>query len=474
MTISRLRSSREAVLFVLLTPVLMFLSICLEQVDPHVPGKFAFLVLLGPTLLVALTGKRWQGLATAAFCGLGCVISGWIGAGMNMHVLSTTAMSMPLLLGAALLTVGTLLTLRCDEAERRLEDLDLAVSRVVAAENMSTLVDAIQDAVGTLDPDHEVEFYVWEPRDQAFVPTGSRNRLRPMYPLSLFGGTRHGEVELAPSLIDWTTLDGELEQSFGREYRLPLTAGDNEVFGFLRFEDKGRPQADFGHLLQILATFSGLAIKNVLLFERLREQARRDGLTGLVNYAAFQDELSLALKETAESANALALVLLDLDKFKQVNDRHGHHFGSVMLQRLADNWRAILPAGAVLARYGGDEFACILRQSSIADVQDHVQRLQQALDDNPVLAGDARLTIRPSLGIAIYPKDAGTAEELFHTADRALYAAKRRGGGICFASGDDAPHNLASTNSTPADAIEEPFDWNSDTVLAISAEKVTS
>src|SRR5262245_6018828 len=93
MTISRLRNSREAVLFLLLTPILMFLSMCLEQVDPHVPGKFAFLVLLGPTLLVALTGKCWQGLATAAFSGLGCIISGWVGAGMNPSILSTTAMS---------------------------------------------------------------------------------------------------------------------------------------------------------------------------------------------------------------------------------------------------------------------------------------------------------------------------------------------------------------------------------------------
>jgi hypothetical protein len=70
MTLSRMRSGREAVVFVLLTPLLMFLSVCLEQVNPQVPGKFAFLVLLGPTLLVALTGKRWQGLTTAVISGL--------------------------------------------------------------------------------------------------------------------------------------------------------------------------------------------------------------------------------------------------------------------------------------------------------------------------------------------------------------------------------------------------------------------
>jgi diguanylate cyclase (GGDEF)-like protein len=469
MTISRLRRGREAVLFVLLTPILMFFSMCLEQVDPHVPGKFAFLVLLGPTLLVALTGKCWQGLVTAAFCGLGCVVAGWVGAGMKVESLSTTSMSMPLLLGAALVAVGTLLTLRCDQAERRIGDLDTAVSRVVAAEDMGTLVEAIQTAVGMLDPDHEVEFFVWEPRDQAFVPIGSSHRLNPAQAVSLFGGARQDGAELAPSLRDWKTLDLELEHSSGREYRVPLTAGDDEVFGFLRFAETGLPHADFGHLLQILANFAGLAIKNILLFERLREQARRDGLTGLVNYATFQDELSHALKRTGESASSLALVLLDLDKFKQVNDRHGHHFGSVMLQRLAENWRAILPADGVLARYGGDEFACILRHSGRAEAQAHVERLIRALDANPLLAGDARLTIKPSLGIAIYPKDAGSAEELFQAADRALYTAKRRGGGAWFASDDQLADPESTVLSQSPQPVEASFDWETEPMLSSPA-----
>jgi diguanylate cyclase (GGDEF)-like protein len=466
MTVSRLRSGRQAAVFLLLTPILMLLSICLEQVDPHVPGKFAFLVLLGPTLLVALTGKCWQGLATAAFCGLGCVLSGWIGAGMNLEALSTTMMSMPALLGAALVAVGTLLTLRCDEAERRIGDLDLAVSRVVAVENMRDLVHAIQDAVRTLDPDHEVEFFVWEPRDQAFVPTLSDQRLCPLRAVSLFGGTRR-DVELAPSLRDWLRLDDELKL-VSREYRVPLTAGDNEVFGFLRFADRSRAQSDFGHLLQIVASFAGLAIKNVLLFERLREQARRDGLTGLFNYATFQDELSQAIKRASRSSKPgpnLALVLVDLDKFKQVNDRYGHHFGSVMLQTLADCWRRILPPTAVLARYGGDEFACIMQQSGIEEARAHVQRLRQALDDNTVQAGDAQLSIHSSIGIAVYPTDGTTAEDLFHAADRALYIAKRRGGGICCASDPGGTEQPSSSRAAPHNPTKPPIDLNAETIL---------
>jgi diguanylate cyclase (GGDEF)-like protein len=467
-----MRSGREAVLFVLLTPLLMFLSVSLEQVDPHVPGKFAFLVLLGPTLLVALTGKRWQGLTTAVISGLGCVVSGWVGSGMHFESLSTTTMSMPVLLGAALLSVGTMLTLRCDESERRISDLDNAVARVVSAEKIEHLVEAILDATATLIPDHTVELYIWEPREQGFVPTGARNGLRPMCAVPLFGGLVKEGTALAPTMQDWTYLDRELDRSQGSEHRLPLTSGDDEVFGFLRFESRTAPSSDINHLLQIVASFSGLAIKNVLLFERLREQARRDGLTGLVNYAAFQDELSRTLHETADSSSSTALVLMDLDKFKQVNDRYGHHVGSQMLQTLADLWRRVLPPDASLARYGGDEFACILRNSGAAEILAHIKVLKRTLADNPVRAGDARIAIEPSIGIALYPADARNADDLFHAADAALYAAKRKGGGLVCMTGDDAIAVVGTPNATTSgdDTTKLPV-WRSDTRPLATGER---
>ncbi len=461
MTVSRVRTGREAVLFFLLTPVLMFFAICLEQADPNVPGKFAFLVLLGPTLLVALTGKRWQGLWTAVLCGLGCVAAGWVGAGMNLAVLSSAVMSMPVLLGGALLTVGTLLTLRCDEAERRISDLDSAASRVVAAEQLDGLAETILDAAAGIVPEHAVELYVWEPREQGFVPSGARNSNRAMNSVPLFGGLLANGAAPVPTLQDWKCIDQELDCTHGPERRLPLTSGDDEVFGFLRFEGLEKPDCDINHLLQILANFSGLAIKNVLLFERLREQARRDGLTGLVNYAAFQDELSRALRSTTESSDSLGLVLVDLDKFKQVNDRFGHPTGSRMLKTLADVWRRVLPHDGVLARYGGDEFACILPHSGAVEVLAHVRQLKQLLAENPVAAGDTRLPIEPSIGIALYPADAATADELFHAADQALYVAKRNGGGIICLTG--APAAERAKPDCGRDATKFAPDWNSDT-----------
>jgi diguanylate cyclase (GGDEF)-like protein len=252
---------------------------------------------------------------------------------------------------------------------------------------------------------------------------------------------------------------------------LPLTSGDDEVFGFLRFEDTKSPSSEISHLLQILANFSGLAIKNVLLFERLREQGRRDGLTGLVNYAAFQDVLSSVLRETGESSGSIALVLMDLDKFKQVNDQYGHHVGNLMLQTLADRLRQVLPPDALLARYGGDEFACILRHSGAAEVLAHVNLLKRTLTQNPVQAGDARIVIETSIGVALYPTDAGTADDLFHAADQALYTAKRRGGGIICTAGElgtavtDEPKAESNGNSTTKVPV-----WISDAIPLAASE----
>jgi diguanylate cyclase (GGDEF)-like protein len=434
MTVSRLRNSREAVLFVAITPLLMFFSICLEQVDPLVPGKFAFLVLLGPTLLVALTGKRWQGLATAVFCGLGCVVAGWVGSGRSLNAFTTATMSMPVLLGAALLAIGTLLTLRCDEAEQRIGGLDRAVQCVVAAESLASIAETILDAAASVVPNRAVELYVWEPREHAFVPCGSRNSSRPMSAVPLFGGALIDGTALAPTIEDWKFLDAELDRLQGGEFRLPLMSGDGEVFGLLRFDGDEVSDPEVGHLLQILVHFSGLAIKNVLLFEQLREQARRDGLTGLVNYAAFQEELSRAMRRAAESCSPLALVLMDLDKFKEVNDRYGHTVGSALLQKLSEVWRSVLPPDAVLARYGGDEFACVLPVQNMEEAQAHVDDLKRKLAKATVRADSDELTIISSIGIALYPADATNEDDLFHAADQALYVAKRRGGGaVCTA-----------------------------------------
>jgi diguanylate cyclase (GGDEF)-like protein len=465
MTVTALRGGRDSAIFVLLTPILMLLSVCLEKADPRVPGKFSFLVLLVPTLLVALTGKRWQGLTTALISGAGCIVAGWLGAAVRSSDVSMAGMTMPVLLGGALLSIGSLLTLRCDDAQQRITSLGTAVDRIVAAENLDELSRNILDAVSALVPIRVCELHVWEPREQQFVrmrvasrnsesgelsvwdPRTSRCPSVELHRLaqadqspSLFGDWRNDGPALAPTVGDWSVVNRALGTLERDEHRVPLTSGDGEVFGFLRFQTERRLPPEFDPLVHILAKSAALALKNVRLFQRLRDQAQRDGLTGLANHAVFHGELKRSLEATAAQSGTLALALLDLDQFKQVNDRHGHQIGDRVLQTLGEQWQQIVPPGAVLARCGGDEFACLLPEHDAAKAREHLSALMHRLATSPIDTDDERLLVEPSIGLALYPADARTAEELFRRADEALYIAKRGGGGIVYI-GDDQPED---------------------------------
>jgi diguanylate cyclase (GGDEF)-like protein len=456
MQLSRVRDGREAIVFVLLTPVLAFMSISLERSDPDVPGKFAFLVLLIPTVIVALTGRRWQGLITALISGLGCVVAGCMGNTVPLALLPGNLMGMPVLLGGTLIAVGALLTLRRDDVEQRIGELEAGVERIVSASDLNSVVASILDTAARLAPGEGCELHVWEPSEQAFV------RLRraiycpdtrsltvwdpdtkladgavdmavspPNQRIPLFSGGN--DDTRAPNVTDWQSLMTQMGGWSRGDLPVPLISGDDEVLGYLRIVVRQADLADIQPLLRILTSFSGLALRNVRLIERLRDQAGRDTLTGLWNYAAFQDELRVALSRGSSST---ALVLMDLDKFKEVNDQHGHQLGSMLLRHLSDTWRSILPAGAVLARYGGDEFACVLPFADREHVLEHLETLRQLLAERPIVSRAVEIHAQPSIGVAFCPDDAQTAEEIFQRADQALYAAKRLGGGTTCLAGD--------------------------------------
>jgi diguanylate cyclase (GGDEF)-like protein len=378
-----------------------------------------------------------------------------------MDLMPGNMMGMPVLLGGTLIAVGSLLTLRRDDVEQRITELEAGVERIVSAADINSVVGAIIDTAARLAPGGECELHVWEPREQAFVRLRHAVYCRETKSLTvwdsdtkpvdcvadaaanpanarmpLFSGG--DDDALAPTVADWQCLMTQLGGGNRGEVPVPLVAGDDEVFGYLRIAGNEAAIGELQPLLRILTSFSGLALRNVRLIERLRDQAWRDGLTGLWNYAAFQEELGVALSRCSGGWGSLALVLMDLDKFKEVNDQFGHQLGSMLLRHLADTWRAILPAGAVLARYGGDEFACVLPFNDREQVLDHLDSLRRLLAEQPIVAGTTKIHAQPSLGVALFPADAETAEDLFHRADQALYAAKRLGGGTtCLAADAD-------------------------------------
>lgn len=162
--------------------------------------------------------------------------------------------------------------------------------------------------------------------------------------------------------------------------------------------------------------------------DELRYEATHDALTGAMNRARFEERLQNELALAAHSGEAGAVLLIDLDEFKEVNDTFGHHAGDVVLQNTVQALRRHLRHTDTLARIGGDEFAIVLPQTPRGQAEQIAGRLLQALYDEVVSVGENSIRVHASIGIAAYPADAATVKDLLIKADDAMYAAKREGG----------------------------------------------
>jgi len=184
--------------------------------------------------------------------------------------------------------------------------------------------------------------------------------------------------------------------------------------------------------------FAGLALAAYLvivwdlrerrqLAARVQEQANHDQLTQLPNRRFFEQWLGYSLAQARRDGAPLALLFLDLDGFKAVNDRHGHKAGDELLVEIARRLRQTVRESDMLARLGGDEFALLAPNAKDGRELAHVaQRLLQVLDDprQPALSDQP---IGASIGVALFPEDASDVQGLFAAADAAMYAAKRAG-----------------------------------------------
>lgn len=165
--------------------------------------------------------------------------------------------------------------------------------------------------------------------------------------------------------------------------------------------------------------------------QQLLEMAYRDPLTGLGNRKAFDEQLGQALLRAGSGGSELALLYLDLDRFKEVNDRFGHDIGDALLRTVAERVRSTLRQPDKAYRLGGDEFAVLLEDSQENNPQRLAERLLAALVQPLALNGERIDFVTPSIGIALYPRHAGDAEGLVRAADSAMYEAKRQRNHYC-------------------------------------------
>ncbi len=163
---------------------------------------------------------------------------------------------------------------------------------------------------------------------------------------------------------------------------------------------------------------------------RARRRALCDPLTRLPNRDVFFAKLAEAL--ASDAPRQIAVFYLDVDHFKAINDRHGHHTGDAVLRIVAARLTAALRADDLVCRMGGDEFACLLLGAPDDALLSHVaEKLLDAVAA-PLCIGSLRLTVRPSIGIASWPEGGGTVSALVANADAAMYHAKQRCYGYAF------------------------------------------
>jgi len=159
----------------------------------------------------------------------------------------------------------------------------------------------------------------------------------------------------------------------------------------------------------------------------IRHMAHHDELTGLPNRTLLQERAALAIDAVRQTGKRMAVLLLDLDRFKQINDSLGHHAGDVVLCTVAARLKHVVRASDTVARMGGDEFVILLPNIDSAQQAERVAgKLLQAMTE-VVQAGNHRLTVTPSIGIACYPQDGEDLATLLRSADVAMYQSKTSG-----------------------------------------------
>ncbi|MCL5025635.1 MAG: diguanylate cyclase [Chloroflexi bacterium] len=162
--------------------------------------------------------------------------------------------------------------------------------------------------------------------------------------------------------------------------------------------------------------------------EQVKWFAYHDALTGLPNRLLFTDRLKVAFAQAKRKSRRLAVMFIDLDNFKEINDSLGHETGDKVLQWVAERLVGQLRSSDTVARMGGDEFVILLPEvDSIADAQRATKRILEAVQE-PFVISDRCLRVTTSIGIALYPDDTSDAEDLVKKADRAMYEAKNQGG----------------------------------------------
>jgi diguanylate cyclase (GGDEF)-like protein len=224
------------------------------------------------------------------------------------------------------------------------------------------------------------------------------------------------------------------QRAFAKNYRtnncaiVPLICQDR-VVGVLNLADKLKGECfDSGDiaLIELFSQLVGASIGNVKLFEKIQRQATTDGLTGLANHKTFYEILEKELWRSRRYGGKISLIMVDIDNLKKINDIHGHRAGDKAIREISKRVKECIRQIDTAARYGGDEFAVILLNTSLDGANVVAQRMVDAVANSPMNWNKDKIALSISVGLSQYDAD-NTPEDITSRSDQALYAAKQAG-----------------------------------------------
>ncbi len=211
---------------------------------------------------------------------------------------------------------------------------------------------------------------------------------------------------------------------------VPLRRSDREapigamVFGH---HERGALTSNDGHGANDLGTIAAGALETAWAVQEATERARTDPLTGMPNRRAFDEVLARLMGETDRYGGGMALVMVDIDHFKKVNDTYGHEAGDAVLVAIGQLLMAARRTTDFVARLGGEELALLLPQTDVAGAAELSERLRAKVEEMRVRTAVGEVRVTASFGIAMYLARSGTSGRVYERADKALYAAKHGG-----------------------------------------------
>jgi diguanylate cyclase (GGDEF)-like protein len=294
--------------------------------------------------------------------------------------------------------------------------------RILTTLDPAAVVAEIADSLAGLIPVDTLGVYVHQPRERALDPllargVGAKSFMSRRLP---DGGGVASEV-LTTGEARSVRRGGE----GGAALIIAPLRGRERVLGILhlkRLGEDARFEPREFDLVRLFAADVSIALQNALAHRVVELRAQTDALTGLRNHGTFRDDLAGAV----ERGDRFALLMLDIDDFKDYNDNYGHEAGNELLRDIASAIGAACRASDRVYRYGGDEFCVILPQTRVDDAVEVAERVRSAVREARGAETDA-VGMRCSVGVAVFPEEAADRAGLLLAADRALYAAKRAG-----------------------------------------------